>query len=158
MWKQKQKQLTYSFPVFLLEGEQNLLIWLPRAFRMSQKCFEGLWLFFQKYYVRPFNPNLPGVAGTSPLVPPSNLSKFHEISWVFLKPSKIEMVLAVSALFHCQILFFVYAFYWNNDYIFGISGRIWVQRVLGKNYIHFINNILPIVTVIINFRKCIWWI
>ena len=49
------------------------------------------------------------------------------IFWIFL--SKFKLIFAVSALFHDQVLFFVYAFCWNNDYILGNISRIWVQSV-----------------------------
>ena len=34
------------------------------------------------------------------------------------------------AFFHEQVLFFVYVFCWNNEYIFGNISRIWVQKVI----------------------------
>ena len=33
---------------------------------------------------------------------------------------------------HGQVLLFLYVFYWNNEYIFGNTSRIWVQRVKKK--------------------------
>ena len=43
--------------------------------------------------------------------------------------SKLELVLAMSALFHDQVLFFVYVFCWNNEYILSNVNRIWVLRI-----------------------------
>ena len=39
------------------------------------------------------------------------------------------MVFAVSAFFHDQMLFFVYVFCWNNEYILDNVSRIWVQKM-----------------------------
>ena len=66
--------------------------------------------------------------------------------------SKFELVFAVSAYFHNQVLFFVCVFSWNNEYILDNISRIRVQRIL-KAYIHFANNILPIDTVILNLSN-----
>ena len=46
--------------------------------------------------------------------------------------SKLELVLAMSELFHDQVLFFVYAFCWNNEYILSNVNRIWVLRIYKK--------------------------
>ena len=43
--------------------------------------------------------------------------------------SKLELVLAMSELFHDQVLFFVYVFCWNNEYILSNVNRIWVLRI-----------------------------
>ena len=39
------------------------------------------------------------------------------------------MVFAVSAIFHDQVLFFLYVFCSNNEYILGNISRISVQKV-----------------------------
>ena len=43
--------------------------------------------------------------------------------------SKFELVFAVPALFHEQVLFFVYGFCWNNENIIEDISHGWVQKV-----------------------------
>ena len=49
------------------------------------------------------------------------------IFWFFF--SKFDLVSAVSVLFHEQVLYFMYAFCWNNEYILDNISYIWVQKV-----------------------------
>ena len=67
------------------------------------------------------------------------------------------MFFAVSALFHEQVVFFVYVLCWKNEYILSnISAE--GPEGLEKTYIHFSKNIFLIGTVIINLVNYIWGI
>ena len=50
----------------------------------------------------------------------SNPFRFHS---EFFSP-KFDLVFAMSVVFHEQVLFFVYIFWWNNEYILDIVSRI----------------------------------
>ena len=58
------------------------------------------------------------------------------------------MAFAVLALFHDQMLFFLYAFCWKNDYILD---SYFSPEGLEKKFIDFSNNTFPIKAGIINF-------
>ena len=55
--------------------------------------------------------------------------------------------------FHDQLLFFVFVFCWNNEYILDNISRICVQKVQIKN---FSDNTFPIRTCIINLFPNTW--
>ena len=55
----------------------------------------------------------------------SNLSGINILNFLF----KIQTAFAVSALFHDQLLFVLYVFFWKNEYSFVNISRIWVQKV-----------------------------
>ena len=50
----------------------------------------------------------------------SNLSGINILNFLF----KIQTVFAVSALFHDQLLFALYVFFWKNEYSFVNISRI----------------------------------
>ena len=62
-----------------------------------------------------------------------NLATFPKIylglKFCFPLNSNFELVFAVSALFNYQVLFFVYVFCCNNEYVPGNVSCIWVQSV-----------------------------
>ena len=63
----------------------------------------------------------------------------------------MELVFAVSALFHDQVLFFLCVFCWNNEYFPDNISPIWVKKVCEKNlYWLFFNNTFPIAKISIN--------
>ena len=75
------------------------------------------------------------------LVTGPNFLKFGDFSYILsaikysgIFFSKFELVLAVSALFHGQVLFFVYVFCWNNEYILG-NIRWFELRRLRKTFL-----------------------
>ena len=55
--------------------------------------------------------------------------------------SKFELVLAVSVLFHEQLLFFVYIFCWNNEYILLTLLVVFESRAFRKNLDSFFRDI-----------------
>ena len=69
--------------------------------------------------------------------------------------SKVELAFTVSALFHEQMLFFVYVLCQNNEYILGNTSRIWV-REKKLTLIDFSNNTFPIDAVVVSLANYIW--
>ena len=59
--------------------------------------------------------------------------------WIRFYFLKFRLVFAASALFHDQVLFFLYALSLNNKYILSNISHIWVQLVWKKLKIHFSN-------------------
>ena len=98
-----------------------------------------------------FNPNQPWRMKWGPVVLfvllPFKLSKFYEIWRFFVKFIcncysgfflKIQTGFCSVSTFHDQVLFFVYVFCWNIQFIFGNICWICVQRILTKLLLTFL--------------------